>query len=93
MVVLEAMRAGLVVVATSTGAGGELVRDAVNGLRVPFSEPRSTASAVERLLDDGPLRVRLARAALAEAQHRTWAATAATLLQAYRDARARLATP
>jgi glycosyltransferase involved in cell wall biosynthesis len=93
MVVLEAMSAGLVVVATSTGAGGELVRDGVNGLRVPFSEPRLTANAVERLLDDGPLRVRLARAALEEARHRTWAAAATALLQAYRDARARLATP
>ncbi|HVU52751.1 MAG TPA: glycosyltransferase family 4 protein [Polyangia bacterium] len=90
MVVLEAMRAGLVVVATPTGAGAEIVRDGVNGLAVPFSDPRLTADAVLRLLDDGPLRVRLARAAVEEARHRTWKATAASLMQAYRDARIRL---
>jgi glycosyltransferase involved in cell wall biosynthesis len=95
MVVLEAMRAGLVVVATPTGAGAELVRDGVNGLSVPFSEPRLTANAVERLLDDEALRVRLARAAIEEARHRSWSATASSLIEAYRGARARMpaATP
>jgi glycosyltransferase involved in cell wall biosynthesis len=95
IVVLEAMRAGLVVVATSTGAGGEIVRDGANGLAVPFSDPRATANVVERLLDDGPLRVRLARAAVETARNRSWAGAASSLLAAYEGARARLgfATP
>jgi glycosyltransferase involved in cell wall biosynthesis len=90
MVVLEAMRAGLVVVATTTGAGGEIVRDGANGLTIPFSDPRATANAVERLLDDGPLRVRLARAAVETSRNCSWAASASSLLATYEGARARL---
>jgi glycosyltransferase involved in cell wall biosynthesis len=87
MVVLEAMCAGLVAVATRTGAGAEIVRDGQNGLNVPFSDARATASAVERLLADPALRVRLAAAALAEARGRSWRVTARRLVEAYRRAR------
>ena len=86
MVVLEAMRAGLVVVATPTGAGAEVVRDGVNGLAVPFSDAHATAAAIDRLLADPPLRLRLAEAAVEEARGRTWRATARGLMDAYRNA-------
>jgi glycosyltransferase involved in cell wall biosynthesis len=84
MSLLEAMRAGLVVVATRTGAGGEVVRDGENGLSVPFSDVPATAAAVERLLADPALRVRLATAAVNETRSRSWRAAASQLVDAYR---------
>ena len=67
LVVLEAMRAGLAVVTTSTGAGTDVVRDGQNGLIVPFADVAATAAAVMRLIDDTPFRMTLAQAAVAEA--------------------------
>jgi glycosyltransferase involved in cell wall biosynthesis len=86
MVVLEAMRAGLVVIATPTGAGGEVVRDGINGLRVPFSDVPATAAAIERLLADPALRIRLAAAAVTETRDRSWRAAADRSIEAYRTA-------
>jgi glycosyltransferase involved in cell wall biosynthesis len=91
MVVLEAMRAGLVVVATPTGAGAEVIRDGINGLSIPFSDPTAAAASIERVLDDPSLRLRLARAAIDEARGRSWAATAAALVEAYQKAIAQTA--
>jgi glycogen(starch) synthase len=62
------------------------VRDGQNGLNVPFSDARATASAVERLLADPALRMRLAAAALAEARGRSWRVAASRLVEAYRRA-------
>lgn len=86
MVVLEAMRAGLVVIATPAGAGGEVVRDGENGLTVPFADVPATAAAIERVVADPALRVRLATAALEEARGRSWRRTASQLVEAYRRA-------
>jgi len=80
------MRAGLVVIATPTGAGTEVIRDGENGLRVPFGDPPATAAAVERLLADPALRVRLANRAREESRDRNWRAAAARLVDAYRAA-------
>jgi glycosyltransferase involved in cell wall biosynthesis len=41
----------------------EVVRDGVTGLQVPQRDPAALATAVERLLGDPALRVRLAREA------------------------------
>jgi glycosyltransferase involved in cell wall biosynthesis len=83
LVVLEAMRAGLAVVTTPTGAGADVVRDGENGLRVPVGDVDATARAVGRLIDDDALRIRIGRAAVEEARARTWARTAHDLLAAY----------
>jgi glycosyltransferase involved in cell wall biosynthesis len=87
IVVPEAMRAGLAVVVTPTGAGAELVRDGENGLHIPFEDAPATARAVTRLLDDPQLRIRLGRAAAEQEQTRTWSRTAADLLVVYERAR------
>jgi len=89
LVVLEAMRAGLAVVTTPTGAGVDVVRDGENGLIVPFGDAGATARAVGRVLVDSNLRMKLARAAVEEARARTWARTAAEVLAVYERARAR----
>ena len=54
MVALEAMAAGLPVVATDVGGLPEVVENGVSGLLVPRRDPASLAAALERvLLDDG----------------------------------------
>ena len=59
---LEAMAAGVVVVATDSGAIGELV-DAETGLLVPHSQPDALAAALAQLSGDRGLYERLRHAA------------------------------
>jgi glycosyltransferase involved in cell wall biosynthesis len=60
--ILEAMAAGLPVVATRVGGVAELVVDGETGLLVPPSDPRALAAALQRLLDEPELRGRLGAA-------------------------------
>ncbi len=53
--VLEAMSAGLAVVATSTGGTLEVIDDGVSGLLVPPQSPQLLAAAILRLLQDTQL--------------------------------------
>jgi glycosyltransferase involved in cell wall biosynthesis len=57
--VLEAMRAGLPVVASDVGGVAESVRDGENGFLVPRGDPSVLRDRVERLLRDPELRQRL----------------------------------
>ena len=70
-VLLEAMAAGVPVVASNVGGNRALVRHGENGLLVPFGDVPATAAALARLLDDRPLAARLAGAARAETSART----------------------
>lgn len=63
--VIEAMAAGLPVVATRSGSLPEVVRDDETGLLVPPGDAGALAAALERLLDDASLRGRLGQAAAA----------------------------
>jgi sugar transferase (PEP-CTERM/EpsH1 system associated) len=65
LTIIEAMAAGLPVVATDVGGNSQAVRDQVTGYLVPPSDPAALARAIARLLDDPPLRERLAH----EARH------------------------
>ncbi|MBF8287141.1 MAG: hypothetical protein HW381_249 [Candidatus Rokubacteria bacterium] len=58
-VILEAMTAGRPVVGTQVGGTPELVVDGVTGLLVKPHDPVGLARALERLLLDEPLRLRL----------------------------------
>jgi L-malate glycosyltransferase len=60
--VLEAMAAGLPVVATSVGGNREIIVNGVNGLLVPPQDPQALAEAILRLLESSELAMRLARA-------------------------------
>ncbi len=64
---LEAMAAGLAVVATAIGGMVEAVQDGVSGLLVPVEDVAALARALERL-DDPELRARLGSAAEARAE-------------------------
>jgi glycosyltransferase involved in cell wall biosynthesis len=85
LVVLEAMRAGLAVVVTPTGAGADVVRDGKNGLIVPIGDATATKRAIESLLDNHSQRIELAEAGRAEARLRSWHRTARDLLAAYQS--------
>lgn len=56
---LEAMRAGKAIVATTVGGNGESITDGVEGLLVPPSDSVALADALEKLLSDSELRERL----------------------------------
>jgi glycosyltransferase involved in cell wall biosynthesis len=86
IVVLEAMRAGLAVVTTPTGAGVDVVRDGENGLVVPVADAPATLAAVTRLLDDPELRSRLAGRSMADASGHTWQRAAEQLVKVYERA-------
>jgi glycosyltransferase involved in cell wall biosynthesis len=65
---LEAMAAGLPLVASNTGALPELIRDGDSGLLVEPGSPAALAQALERLVTQPELRRALAQRARAEAQ-------------------------
>jgi glycosyltransferase involved in cell wall biosynthesis len=91
IVVPEAMRAGLAVVTTPTGAGLDVVRDGENGLLVPIGSVAAAQAAVLRLVDDPALRARLGARAAADAAALTWARAAQELEAAYEGALERVA--
>ena len=68
--VLEALRAGLPVVASAVGGIGEAVTEGANGLLVPAGNPEPLAAALQRLLADAPLRESMGAAARAVYERR-----------------------
>lgn len=62
-VIQESLALGTPVVSTDVTGIPEVVRDGVTGLQVPQNDPPALAAALERLLGDAPLRVRLAKEA------------------------------
>lgn len=61
VVLMEAMAAGLPVIATRVGGVGELVEDGLTGLTVPPGDAAALARAIETLAGDAALRARLGR--------------------------------
>lgn len=67
---LEALAAGLPVVAAAHGGLPEIVQDDVTGLLVPPGDPATLARALRRLADDPALRARMGEAARKDARTR-----------------------
>ena len=65
LVALEAMSAGLPIVATASGGLAETVRDGIEAIVVPKCDPEAIAGAVTKLLQDPALRARMGAAARA----------------------------
>jgi glycosyltransferase involved in cell wall biosynthesis len=85
-VLLEAMAAGVPVVASRVGGNLELVRDGENGLLVPYGDVAATRRALRTMLEDpGPAR-RLGATARAEAAGRTVARMVDRTLAIFREA-------
>ena len=72
VVLLEAMAAGLTVVATRVGGNEELIRHGHNGLLVPPHQIGPLRGALERLRDDPALCASLAGAGRRAAAEHTW---------------------
>jgi len=70
MVVLEAMAAGLPIVASNVGGIPDLIEDGVNGLMVDPERPETMGLAVEKILRDPALADRLAKNGISEASRR-----------------------
>jgi glycosyltransferase involved in cell wall biosynthesis len=76
--IVEAMLAGLPVVATSVGGVPEVVVDGENAILVPPDDPGALAVAIRRLLDDPQLRRRLGQSGRRRALERFSPQTMAT---------------
>jgi glycosyltransferase involved in cell wall biosynthesis len=84
--ILEAMRAGLPVVASSVAGIGEAVSDGETGYLVPRGDVELLRDRIGRLLVDPTLRVRMGAAGRARyEQHFTLDGTVAKTLAVYRD--------
>jgi glycosyltransferase involved in cell wall biosynthesis len=79
IVYLEALAAGLPVVASTAGAAGELVRHGVEGFLVSPDDAAATAAAIRLLFDDAARRTLSVAARARAASHPTWSATAARI--------------
>ena len=90
LTLIEAMWSGLPIVTTRTAGMQDVVQHDETGLLVPPADPAALTEAVARLAGDQSLRRTLGTAAHRVASTRyTWENTAATLQQAYEQARRR----
>jgi len=82
--VLEAMATGLPVVATRVGGNPELVTEGDTGMLVPVGNVTALAQALQRLIDDPALCIRMGNAGLERVQRDfDWQRTVTTYLQVY----------
>ena len=72
IVLVEAMAAGLPVVATAIPGYREVIDDGVEGLLVPPGDPEALASALRRLLDDPETAKSFGEAGRARARRYSW---------------------
>jgi phosphatidylinositol alpha-mannosyltransferase len=84
IVLVEAMAAGLPVVATDIAGYREVVRDGVDGLLVPPNDPEALAAAFRRVLADAELAARLASSGRERARGYDWDVVAPRLEAIYR---------
>jgi glycosyltransferase involved in cell wall biosynthesis len=81
---IEAMAAGLPVVATGVGGIVDFARDGGNALVVSPENPAAAAAAIQRLRDDGALRSKLALEGAATASRYSWDDVAARMGDIFR---------
>lgn len=86
--VLEAMAAGLPIVATRVSGNEDLIADGENGLLVPPGDPGALAAAIRRLMEDPALARSMGERARERAQQYSTPAVTSQLVRAYRLGRA-----
>lgn len=93
IVLIEAMAAGLPVVASDIDGWREVVRHGIDGLLVPPSDPLALAASVRRVLDDPDLAGQLIEGGRARAERYSWDTVTGEIEGAYRDAVSRVRRP
>jgi D-inositol-3-phosphate glycosyltransferase len=93
LVAAEAQATGTPVVAAAVGGLTTVVRDGHSGLLVEGHRPSDWATALQRILDDDELRVRLEAGALEQARLFSWDTTVEGTLEVYERARTALREP
>lgn len=83
-VILEALAAGLPVVATDVGGNRELVQPELNGLICQPEAPAALATAMQRLLDEPVVTARFRAAAPPSIVDHDWPQVAARYVETYR---------
>jgi phosphatidyl-myo-inositol alpha-mannosyltransferase len=83
IVLVEAMAAGVPVVASDIEGYREVVRDGVDGLLVPPNDPNALAAAIRRVLSEPELAAALKAAGRSRAQAFSWQAIAPRLEAVY----------
>jgi phosphatidylinositol alpha-mannosyltransferase len=86
MVLIEALAAGVPVVASDIAGYREVVRDGVEGLLVPAGDSQALAAALHRVLTDGQLAQRLREAGRARALQFSWASVVDRIEAVYKEA-------
>jgi glycogen synthase len=92
-VLLEAMQAGLPIVASKTGGIPDVIEDGVNGMLVPPGDPEAIALAIDRLLANRDLARRLSEGAQEGGKDYDWEVLAGRILRVYRGVTAGRLTP
>jgi glycosyltransferase involved in cell wall biosynthesis len=82
IVMLEAMEAGLPLVASETTGSAEIIEDGHTGIRVPNEDHLAMAAALKRLIDDPQEARRMAMAAAGQLKDRFHISSAGKLLAA-----------
>jgi phosphatidylinositol alpha-mannosyltransferase len=85
IVLVEAMAAGVPVVASDIDGYREVVRDGVEGILTPPGDPIALATAVRRVLSDSGLAGRLVEAGKAGAQRFRWDVVIEEIESVYRE--------
>ena len=85
LVLYEAFALGKPVIGTSIPALRGLIPHGIAGLQVPPGDPDALARAIEILLVDGEMRLRLARGALKAGQEYSWRRVAERQEMFYRE--------
>jgi len=70
LAIVEAMAAGLPIVAAASEGALEIIEDGLSGKLVPIDDPEALAQAINDLLDDALERSRLGRHAMLAARER-----------------------
>jgi phosphatidylinositol alpha-mannosyltransferase len=84
IVLVEAMAAGVPVVASDIPGYREVVRDGIDGLLVPRGDPNALAIAIRRVLEDSDLATGLSRAGRERAGEFSWEVVAPRIESVYR---------
>ncbi|HLF22996.1 MAG TPA: glycosyltransferase family 4 protein, partial [Burkholderiales bacterium] len=83
IVLLEAMAAGVPIVASRAGGIPEVVDDGGEGILVEPNDSRALASALHRLLEDKSLRMEMGLAGRLKARRYDWARVVERVEQVY----------